>query len=395
MEFSQYVERCRQLIGELTQIVSAFRSVAVLDSVEFRQIDTQSPNLGELLALSLNDHAREYRESYAGLSPDGAISPKTRCTTGWRQRFYPVLDTTASGPAVAEGDGGFALDVSGGGSNPDFSGLRVSLELPADRFTDCHTPAFFLDWIHRVESIDGEIAASFETRDFSKAVLACVAPRDGEDPHSRWREHWIRYFPIPDLLKCLPQDLQARSIGTAVLIQATEKFPDATNTADIDAGKRVRAALANLGLAEHWTHVMFGWPPDREEQIYCEYVTRAPPDRKYRVRCVDFDGYDHERKVLLTVRLFRLLEHYKPAHGFRTGPAQVINEACRQLHAVGNDSATRIEWRIGLKGAFEGVCAVLDRYLPEHKGKIEVIYQPLEDVLHELERERNAEGKAS
>jgi hypothetical protein len=394
--YAEHVERCRKLLRLLGEIVPEFSRVAVLDGLTYQPIDLGSDQLAAQLSCGFSDELRRYPGDFAALTPDGKIGAETGCTKGWTQRFFTAFANPDEIVHPGAPGARYELMVAGGGGAAESSQMCTSLTLPEDRLTHCHTAEFFLDWIRRVGSVDGAIAAHFQASDFSRRVLSEVPVREGEDPHTRLIDSWIRCFPISDLTECLPAEVSAFRVEQGTVIQSTSGFPDSSSEDDLGVGRRVRAALEDLGLADAWPRSVFGWPPNAEEIAYCQYITGAPPHTKYRVRCVDFDGYDHERKVLLMARLFREVARYKPTHVYGPSVRAIVNEAHRQIYAVQKSGRGHpIEWRAGLKDGYQGVRAVLDRYVPEHKGRIEVIYQPLEDVLKAIEQERRAQGAPS
>jgi len=139
--------------------------------------------------------------------------------------------------------------------------------------------------------------------------------------------------------------------------------------------------LDEFGLVNHATYAIEGWPPDREEALYEQFITGVPPDRKYTVHCIDFDGYDAERKVLLYAKLFRRLQRHPKEWGLRGWDGPVLNEARRQVRAAAKAGGVPIEWHIGLEEPAHQVRQLLADYTDITEQQLRVIYTPLERAL--------------
>jgi hypothetical protein len=153
-------------------------------------------------------------------------------------------------------------------------------------------------------------------------------------------------------------------------------MPDANNPADIAAGKRVRDVLDEFGLVNDATYAIEGWPPDNEETIYEQFITGAPANRKYTVHCVNFDGYDPSRKVLLYAKLFRRLKRHPKEWGLRGWDGPVLNEAKRQVQAAAKAGGVPIEWHIGMEEPAHQVRQLLADYTNITEQQLRVIYTP-------------------
>jgi len=188
---------------------------------------------------------------------------------------------------------------------------------------------------------------------------------------------WLTLMPIADLGEVLPLGIDWEPYDGGTLITTTPKVPKSTNPSDIAAAKRVREALDHLGLVWHSTYAIHGWPPDEEEWRYEEFITGAPRDRKYRVRCIDFDGYDSQRDVLLYAKLFRRLRQQRKEWGLRGWDGPVLNEARRQVRAA---KGTQIEWHVGLEESAARVRALLADYTDFKEEQLRVIYTPVSQM---------------
>ena len=184
----------------------------------------------------------------------------------------------------------------------------------------------------------------------------------------------MTYYRMPSIHTCLSGAVHSTPLAEGVIIETLPHLPNVSNLADLAAGKRVREALDHLGLVWHSTYAIHGWPPDEEEWRYEEFISGAPQGRKYRVRCIDFDGYDAQRDVLLYAKLFRRLRHQRKEWGLRGWDGPVLNEARRQVRAA---NGTQIEWHVGLEEPAARVRTLLADYTDFKDEQLRVIYTPL------------------
>jgi len=206
------------------------------------------------------------------------------------------------------------------------------------------------------------------------------AVRSGNQPS--YAGQWLFYLPFPHLGQCLPPDIRHEPFANGILIETTPHMPDANNPADVAAGKRVRDVLDEFGLVNDATYAIEGWPPDEEETIYEQFISGAPANRKYTVHCINFDGYDPDRKVLLYAKLFRRLKRHKKEWGLRGWDGPVLNEAKRQVRAAAKAGGVPIEWHIGLEEPAHQVRQLLADYTDITDRQLRVIYTPLQEALN-------------
>jgi hypothetical protein len=192
---------------------------------------------------------------------------------------------------------------------------------------------------------------------------------------------WLLYLPFPALGKCLPPDIRWEPFHNGILIETTPHLPDAASAADVAAGRRVRDVLDELGLITHATYAIEGWPPDREEWHYEEFITGATSGLKYVVHCVTFDGYDADRNALLYAKLFRRLRQQPREWGLRGWDGPVLNEAKRQVRAAAKAGGLQIEWHVGLAEPAQRVRQLLADYTDITERQLKVIHTPLEEAL--------------
>lgn len=218
----------------------------------------------------------------------------------------------------------------------------------------------------------GAAVGGVSSRNFEAAVK-------GNDRAS-YAGQWLFYLPFPHLAKCLPPDIRHEPFANGILIETTPHIPDADNPADVAAGKRVRDVLDEFGLVNDATYAIEGWPPDDDEARYEQFISGAPAGRKYTVHCVNFDGYDPDRKVLLYAKLFRRLRRHPKEWGLRGWDGPVLNEAKRQVRAAAKAGGVPIEWHIGLEEPAHAVRQLLADHTNITEQQLRVIYTPLEQV---------------
>ena len=191
---------------------------------------------------------------------------------------------------------------------------------------------------------------------------------------------WLFYLPFPGLAKCLPGDIHHEPFANGILIQTTPHIPNADNPSDIAAGKRVRDVLDEFGFINDATYAIEGWPPDPEQSLYEQFISGAPSGRKYTVHCINFDGYDPDRKVLLYAKLFRRLRRHPKEWGLRGWDGPVLNEAKRQVRAAAKAGGVPLEWHIGLEEPAHAVRQLLADHTNITDQQLNVIYTPVEQA---------------
>jgi hypothetical protein len=189
---------------------------------------------------------------------------------------------------------------------------------------------------------------------------------------------WIYYMPIDSLSSCLSEYVRCEKFGNGAFAITSPHTPNAGSIEDLQKAKRVRGVLDSFGLVWHSQYAIHGWPPDEEEWRHEEFISGAPRGRKYRVHCIDFDGYDSQRNVLLYAKLFRRLRHQRKEWGLRGWDGPVLNEAKRQVRAA---NGTQIEWHIGLEEPAARVRTLLADYTDFTESQLNVIYTPLSQAL--------------
>jgi hypothetical protein len=309
------------------------------------------------------ENVADYLELPSNLQP----SPKTLSKIGFSLSF---ISKGSDGSLLPAEDGGIELRLQGNAAGVDPSSSAV-LRMPC-RDGDAKAPLKALAMLARHWHCDfgGVYLPEFQN---------VIKPSD----RASYAGQWLFYLPFPHLAKCLPPDIRHEPFANGILIETTPHMPDANNPDDVAAGKRVRDVLDEFGLVNDATYAIEGWPPDREETIYEQFITGAPANRKYTVHCINFDGYDPDRKVLLYAKLFRRLKRHPKEWGFRGWDGPVLNEAKRQVKAAAKAGGVPIEWHIGLEEPAHQVRQLLADHTNITEQQLRVIYTPLEQALTE------------
>jgi hypothetical protein len=296
-------------------------------------------------------------------SKDSIVGPDFVSKRGFSLVFYSRSDENS---IVSIENGGFELAIDGASSNSR-SGT-ISLRFSTD-FFDTSIVA------ERAEQLIRITRESWAYRVVSLRLPAFEKmTQQSGDTHSG---QWKLFLPFGDLDVCLASDAGIRCFAGGTLVTTTPHIPQTSNPSDIAAAKRLREALDHLGLVWHSTYAIHGWPPDEEEWRYEEFITGAPHDRKYRVRCIDFDGYDSQRDVLLYAKLFRRLRQQRKEWGLRGWDGPVLNEARRQVRAA---NGTQIEWHVGLEEPAARVRTLLADYTDFREEQLRVIHTPVSQM---------------
>lgn len=362
----EYQELSRHYLLRMREVHPLFTHLAVLGTQNFSPLSENLEDLDQKI-LEVVSEPRQ-RETQLGSSSTRPPSPDTVSTVGFAVTFFSRTEG-AEGTHLAVDEGGFELTIRGNGASIEGNG-GVNLVLPlASDAIDVQKPTMIL-----------RLAASLlEVGQVTVLAVGQVAyEKKVKKAGDLYSGQWLLYLPFPDLGTYLPDDIHWEPFHKGILIQTTPHLPDAENPADVAAGKRVREVLDEFGFAWHSTYAIHGWPPDAEEWRYEEFITGAPPDRKYRVRCVDFDGYDSEREVLLYAKLFRRLRRQPKQWGLRGWDGPVINEARRQVRAA---NGTPIEWHIGLEESADRARTLLAEYTGIAEARLKIIHTPFPETL--------------
>lgn len=362
--FGEYAARTRDYLDQLQKVDDIFQRISVLVGSEYRALPRTLSGLEEAITAACFDSA--LRGDIINVGETTELTSTSLSRIGFTVWYSSFAD--ASGLPVPIEMGGIKIIVQGVSAGKEPSG-GVILSLPTGLVRG-------IESVHLVKRV---MAATIESWDL--AVIGMKSPlfektiRINGDLYSG---QWLLYLPFPDLGACLPDDIHWEPFCKGVLIQTTPHLPDAENPADVAAGKRVREVLDEFGFAWQSTYAIHGWPPDAEEWRYEEFITGAPSNRKYRVRCIDFDGYDSERGVLLYAKLFRRLRRQPKQWGLRGWDGPVINEARRQVRAA---NGTPIEWHIGLEESADRARTLLAEYTDIAEAHLKIIHTPFPETL--------------
>ena len=361
----EYQEFSRVVLQRLHEAHPIFQRLLMLIGTEYVPVSEEQISLEQRIAEACST-AEDSRDHINGLS-NGLPGPETLNRIGFSVSYFSHSDDGRYAK-VGVDVGGIELTIQGrsAGVEPQ---CEVVVALPVDRHSDLHLPKVLRRLLESILEIDRFNVGSVRSLDFEKSV---------EDVGDLYSGQWLLYLPFPYLGECLPPDIRWEPFHNGILIETTPHPPNAHDPADIAAGKRVRQVLDEFGFAWQSTYAIHGWPPDEEEWRYEEFITGAPSGRKYRVRCIDFDGYDAQRGVLLYAKLFRRLRRQPKQWGLRGWDGPVINEARRQVRAAQGEP---IEWHIGLEESADRVRVLLADYTAISENQLKVIYTPLELAL--------------
>lgn len=367
MSLQEYQQITRRFIEGLQQSHPEFEHLMAVGSGQTRVI---APNLNEIedtiaAAVFDSDHVADYLR----LADTGDLGPHSLSRLGFSVT-YGALDASRNSMSPLE-DGGSRLRLRGtsAGIEPEAS---ASLEISAALSGAWARSGKLRQLLRHFVTMWPASFGGVSVPGFQQSVR-------GADRGS-YAGQWLFYLPFPHLARCLPPDIHHEPFANGILIETTPHLPDANNSADVAAGKRVRDVLDEFGLVNDATYAIEGWPPDQEEAVYEQFISGAPANRKYTVHCINFDGYDPDRKVLLYAKLFRRLKKHPKEWGLRGWDGPVLNEAKRQVRAAAKAGGVPIEWHIGLEEPAQRVRQLLADYTSITEQQLRVIYTPVEQA---------------
>jgi len=359
---ADYQEKTTRLLRSLQALHPIFQSWAIVDdSIPVPLQDDLSDLNGKILSLT----ERGSRRDLIIKGEMSGISSLTLSRIGFTTRYL------SQSPFSAVGDSrnteGVQISIQGNSAGAEPNG-GVILVLPALSEQSAFTANDVRQIIVTLASAWSLSVVSAGTQEFENAIA-----QDGD----LYSGQWMVYYRQPELHHCLSDGLTCTTLSDGVLVELGPYCPDPANPSHVAAAKRLREALDHLGLVWHSTYAIHGWPPDEEEWRYEEFITGAPRDRKYRVRCIDFDGYDAQRDVLLYAKLFRRLRQQRKEWGLRGWDGPVLNEARRQVRAA---NGTQIEWHVGLEEPAARVRTLLADYTDFKEEQLRVLYTPVSQM---------------
>lgn len=362
---AEYQKLSRSYLQDMRNLHSAFKDLSVLGVDDFVPLRADLSDL-EHQILKIVSQPKE-RESYLNPSAGDLCLADTMSRIGFSVTYLSHSGSEKRSHLPVE-LGGVKLILRANSASTETSG-GVILTLPTKEHGELHSAANVRRFLAAALTSWDSTVGSVRSLRYEKAV---------EHAGDLYSGQWLLYLPFPYLAECLPPDIHWEPFHNGILIQTTPHPPNADDPADVAAGKRVREVLDQFGLAWQSTYAIHGWPPDEEEWRYEEFITGAPSGRKYRVHCIDFDGYDPQRKVLLYAKLFRRLRRQPRQWGLRGWDGPVINEARRQVRAANGEP---IEWHIGLEEPADRVRTLLADHTDITESQLKVIHTPLELAL--------------
>jgi len=372
MTLSAFIGLNKHYLKALRQVHPLFEQMAYPLDEGFKQWQQLSEELNEL-DLWLPDFVNDPEENCDLRAEDGGLTSGSICDLGYRA-WYSTYNHDLE-RITKETVTRCCFHIHAGtrsSASPD----ATVFSLPRDKYGP----------LHKFEIARKLLLTGIEQLAPHWAILGSHKFRDEvNDEDDKTSIGWLTYFLAPGLADCLPDDIDYEILPNGgTLIITTRERCSADNPEHVAQGKRIRKVLDRVGLIQHSECVIYGWPHDEEETRYQQILTGTPERRKYRVGCVDFDGYDAERKTLLFTRLFRGLKRYPKGWGIRGLDGPVLNEANRQVNAA---QGYPIEWHIGLEEPYEKVRELLADYTDITEEQIRVIYTPLEPVLRNFDQE--------
>lgn len=363
-----YQRKSRKLLGALRSVDHVFGNLTAIGTECASVVPENLSALDELVETHV--FSTEAGGDYLGVLPSGRLGPNSLSRIGFSLTY--CTSGAEPGSILTPMEGGIDLTARGtsAGFEPNSS---VRLHLPSNETASIHSRTSAIRILQTFAEVwSCNLGGVFLTR-YQSAVKA--------KSQASYAGQWLYYLPFPSLARCLPPDIKHEPFANGILIETTPHMPDVNNPADIAAGIRVRDVLDEFGLVNDATYAIEGWPPDQEESRYEQFISGAPPDRKYTVHCINFDGYDAKRKVLLYAKLFRRLKRHPKEWGLRGWDGPVLNEAKRQVRAAAKAGGVPIEWHIGLEEPAQQVRQLLADYTDITERQLRVIHTPLEEAL--------------
>lgn len=356
---ASFQRKTRSLLRGLEKVHGGFANWSVLGSSDFVAVKRDLSNLEEQISDLYSDSSDENLIPSSGESKFG---PGAMNRIGFSASLATKLPSDRIGVSNT-----IELFVQGCSANVDSSG-GVSIAVPLLLCSPREWPAIARQIVEVVSLAWNLSVVLVGYKAFEEAIKV-----DGD----MYSGQWMTYFRMAQARDCLASTCNTLLMSDGILIETASHLPDVENPSDIAAAKRLREALDHLGLVWHSTYAIHGWPPDEEEWRYEEFITGAPHDRKYRVRCIDFDGYDSQRDVLLYAKLFRRLRQQRKEWGLRGWDGPVLNEARRQVRAA---NGTQIEWHVGLEEPAARVRTLLADYTDFREEQLRVIHTPVSQM---------------
>lgn len=364
---SRYLARSRDLLAALRRTHQKFTNMVCVGADGIKQVPKDLHQLDAILARQVFD--REHLQDYVDLLPDNTLAPHSLSRIGFSTTYCTSAGELNS--ILRPEDGGIEITVRGVAAGEDNVASTV-LRLPTNSRSDIHDTTV-------VRTLLKTLSEHWDCT-FGGVSLQAYQRKIKANAQDSYAGQWLFYLPLPELARCLPPWISTEPFASGTIIATTPHLPDANKTTDLVSGSKVKEVLEELGLISHATMAIAGWPPDPEESLYEQFISGAPAGRKYTVHCINFDGYDPDRKVLLYAKLFRRLRRHPKEWGLRGWDGPVLNEAKRQVRAAGKAGGVPIEWHIGLEEPAHAVRQLLADHTNITERQLNVIYTPVEQA---------------
>lgn len=369
----EYQDQTRELLARFQRSYAEFRHLLAVSPRTTRAISPDLTELANDIACLVFDEL--HPTDYLHLTDQGVLGPRSLSKIGFSVS-YALLDSTGSVIPIERGGARLTLQGSSASDEPEATAVLEITE--AASWIDSSNRRYFKELLSYLLTSWPSSFGGVSVENYQQRIRGAN--------RASYAGQWLYYLPFPHLARCLPPDIRHEPFGNGILIETTPHMPDVNNPADVAAGIRVRDVLDEFGLVNDATYAIEGWPPDQEELLYEQFISGAPPDRKYMVHCINFDGYDASRKVLLYAKLFRRLKRHPKEWGLRGWDGPVLNEAKRQVRAAAKAGGVPIEWHIGLEEPAHQVRKLLADYTNITDDQLRVIHTPLEAALTRMQR---------
>lgn len=317
--------------------------------------------------------APDDRSEYTALDDNFDVTGKSTAELGFQLNFSTLK-------AYPKGEKSYQpepIDLHISTSN---IGVNIFLSLPRDRDEKLVSKNSLKRLMATsIKHWDGGISQVFSS-DFVAALKAHHHRQIGE-----LRAVWMCYARHALLAACIKPDIPCtlERIGDdGLLFTLTEHCPDPASDADVKLALAVQAKFDEF----HFNHpfVFYGWPYDPDEAHYAGHITGAPEGMAYAVGFAAFDGYDAERRVLLSAHLFKYPPGWKPdLHPIYATDVERLESlpyvvlARHQIAAVRYVGAnTPIEWHIGISRHADILKVLVNDWAGIPREQLRIVYTP-------------------
>ena len=262
----EYQIETRELLTALRLVHHKFEKLILIGSNGSVSLPEDLAGLEELISVQVFDE--EHPSDYIDLQAGGRLGPDSLSKIGFSLSYCSPTEDQQSIRTTAIGGVDLSLQGCSSGAEQNASTL---LKLPTDAISELHRPEMVRRLLQLLTERWDCTFGGVSLNGYREAVKG--------DEADSYAGQWLFYLPFPNLAKHLPEDIISEPFSRGTLISTTRHLPDAKDSRDVAAGKRVRDALDDLGLIWNATYAIAGWPPDREERQYEQFISGATADR--------------------------------------------------------------------------------------------------------------------